>query len=91
VNSGINAITYSERDGFGFSEEAFKAGMNKGVVSAVAGMASTFTSGALGLGNLRDGNGIALNNRTFNVEGIGKLNDFTGSLVGGAVSYGMSG
>ena len=58
--------------------------------STVAAMASTFTAGALGQVNLMAPDKDALNANTFNTEGIQKLNSFTGSLAGGAVTYGLS-
>jgi hypothetical protein len=79
------------KGGLGFSNEAFASGFNSGLASSVAGMAGTFTSGALGQLNLKDGNNISLNGHTFDTAEIQKLNSFTGSLVGTGVSYAMTG
>jgi hypothetical protein len=60
------------------------------IVYAVANMASTFATGALGRANLQIWND-ALNEDTFNVGGIQKLNSLTGNLVGAGLNYAMTG
>ncbi len=57
----------------------------------LAGFAGGFVSGGLGGVNLRDGNGIKLSNKVFDVEGISAMNGFAGGLASTAVSFGMTG
>ena len=92
ANTAINSLQI--QDGrLAFNGESFTESMSSAGTwaSTVAGMASTFTAGALGQVNLMAPDKDALNTNTFNTEGIQKLNSFTGSLAGGAVTYGLSG
>ncbi|TCW60156.1 hypothetical protein, partial [Treponema sp. J25] len=52
LNSAVNAITWDKEHGFGWSADAFNAGVQGGLISAATGMTSTFTSGMLGQMNL---------------------------------------
>ncbi len=57
----------------------------------LAGFAGGFVSGGLGGVNLRDGNGIKLSDKVFDVEGISAMNGLAGGLASTAVSFGMTG
>lgn len=57
----------------------------------LAGFAGGFVSGGLGGVNLRDGDGIMLSDKVFDVEGISAMNGLAGGLASTAVSFGMTG
>lgn len=70
-------------------DSAGKAGWED--VGNLAGLAGSFVSGGLGGVNLRDGNGIKLSGKVFNVEGISAMNGLAGGLASTAVNFGMTG
>ena len=57
----------------------------------LASLAGSFVSGGLGGVNLRDGNGIKLSGKVFNVEGISAMNSLAGGLASTVVNFGMTG
>ena len=57
----------------------------------LASLAGSFVSGGLGGVNLRDGNGIKLSGKVFNVEGISAMNGLAGGLASTVVNFGMTG
>lgn len=57
----------------------------------LAGFAGGFVSGGLGGVNLRDGNGIKLSDKVFDVEGISAMNGLAGGLASTVVNFGMTG
>ncbi len=91
VTSPISALTYTSTGGFGFNEDIMRQGIEGSWISAASGMASSFTKGSLGAVNLHAGENVPLNNRTFDVEKIGQLNNLIGSLAGGGVTYALTG
>jgi len=91
LNSAVNAITWDKEHGFGWSADAFNAGVQGGLISAATGMTSTFTSGMLGQMNLFDGNKLGLSDKIFNTESIKSFNSLAGSLAGQGVNYALTG
>jgi hypothetical protein len=87
VTSAINSFEFDADGKFGFNRDAFGSSMRGGLISAVGGMASTFTSGLMGQANLGDVLGF---NKT-QIGDIGKLNTFVGGLAGQGVQYAMGG
>jgi hypothetical protein len=91
VTSALNAVTYSSGSGFGWSKEAYKAGMLGGLTSAAVGMASTFTGGSLGLIN----SGANMEKLTgfsrLNMQDVGVLNNTLGAVAGQGVNYALTG
>ena len=57
----------------------------------LASLAGSFVSGGLSGVNLRDGNGIKLSGKVFNVEGISAMNSLAGGLASTVVNFGMTG
>ena len=57
----------------------------------LASLAGSFVSGGLSSVNLRDGNGIKLSGKVFNVEGISAMNGLAGGLASTVVNFGMTG
>jgi len=96
ATSAINSLELDYDDegnitGLGFNDDAFSSGIQGGLVSAATGMASTITSGSMGLWNLNDGNGIGLSSNVFNTNAINNLNGFVGGLAGQGLNYAMTG
>ena len=90
INSAINAVQWTG-DGLGWSEDAFNAGMQGGLISAATGMTSTFTSGMMGQMNLFDGNNLALSNAVFDTGSIQRFNAMAGNLAAQGVNYALTG
>ena len=91
LNSAVNAITWDKEHGFGWSADAFNAGVQGGLISAATGMTSSLTSGVLGVINLYGRNSGALNPLLYNTKGISDLNSLIGGIAGQAVNYSLSG
>jgi len=90
ITSAINAVQWTE-DGFGWSADAFNAGMQGGLISAATGMTSTFTSGMMEQMNLFDGNNLALSNAVFDTGSIQHFNAMAGNLAAQGVNYALTG
>jgi hypothetical protein len=89
ISSAVNAITYSEKDGFGYSSEAFKTGVTSGLVSSAAAMASSFTTGALGQIDLFDGLNRPIEEHNMFAYETRKFNNLIGGLAGQGVNYAL--
>ncbi len=83
ITSSVNAIQYSDEGGFGWSQDAFDAGMSGAWMSAATGMTSAFVSGGLNLGMEGFYGEINKNGRT--------LSNLTGSLAGQGMNYALGG
>ena len=62
-----------------------------GDVGNLANLAGSFVSGGLGGVNLRDGNGVTLSDKVFNVKDISTMNGLAGGLASTVVNFGMTG
>jgi hypothetical protein len=91
IANTINAVTYNKDGGFGFSTDAFLAGMSNSGINSITATATSLTNGILGRVNLFDGIDQELNGTIFNTQGISKLNSTIGAIAGEAVSYGLTG
>jgi hypothetical protein len=90
ISSAVNAAQW-DGSGLTWNRDVFDDGFKSGLVSSAVSMAGTFTSGALGQINMKDGNSIWLNGHTFDTNSIQKLNSLTGNLVGAGLNYAMTG
>ncbi|MDR1238930.1 MAG: hypothetical protein LBK27_02340 [Treponema sp.] len=83
ITSALNGVTYSNKDGWGYSEKVFSQGMD-GLPSAVfSGMANTFTGGLMNIG---------LEGFTDVLHETGtRLSGLVGGLAGEGVKYAMGG
>jgi hypothetical protein len=83
VTSALNAVTYSSRDGFGFSRDVFIGGMKSASIGALSGMTGSFTTGMMNLGleGFYD---------SFYADGE-KLSSLAGGLTGQGVNYAFNG
>jgi hypothetical protein len=89
ISSAIGGVTYDRENGWGYSEEAFKAGMGGVWKSAVSSMTATLTTGSLnlisnGLKNERL-NGFS----SLNQKNVGILNSMLGEVAGQGIQYAM--
>jgi hypothetical protein len=91
VTSALSAVTYNSRDGFGWSTEAFSAGMRSTLVSAASSMTSTFTSGSLALINSGAGMEKLKGFSLANMKDVSSLNRTIGGLAGQGVNYALTG
>jgi hypothetical protein len=92
TTSALNSVTYNSTDGFGWSNDIFKAGMNGMLTSTLSSMVNSFTSGTLQAIN----SGMSMEklegfNNTKNKPDIMKLNSLAGSFAGQGVNYAMGG
>jgi hypothetical protein len=92
TTSALNAVTYNRTDGFGWSNDIFRAGMNGVLANTLSSMAASFTSGTLQAIN----SGMSLEklegfNNAYNKSDIMKLNSLAGALAGQGVNYAMGG
>ncbi|MCL2411301.1 MAG: hypothetical protein FWC97_06625 [Treponema sp.] len=89
TSSVISGITYSNNDGWGFSNDVFKAGISGVLQSTLTAMTSTFTTTSLTAIN----SGLDLNKligfNKLNQDDIKNLNGLIGSLAGQGVNYAL--
>jgi hypothetical protein len=90
VTSAIEGITYN-RDGWGYSTQAFSSGINGTITNVMTSMGSTFTSS--GLSAINSGTSLEklMGFNKNNISNLSKLNSFIGSLVGQGLNYAMGG
>jgi hypothetical protein len=89
TSSAIGAITYGSGNGFGWSNEVFKHGLNNIMTNTAASMASTLTTGTMQAIN----SGLSFSKLTgFSKENISdllNLNSLLGSMAGQGINYAM--
>jgi hypothetical protein len=89
TTSALNAVTYNRTDGFGWSNDIFKAGMNGMFTNTLSSMANTFTSGTLQAIN----SGMSIEKlegfNNGNKSDITRFNNLAGALAGQGVNYAM--
>ncbi len=88
ANSAVNSF-YIGENGLAFNTDGF----TKSLYSAdtISGALGAGITGGMGALNLRDGNNITLNSKTFNTNGIKALNGLAGGLVQNGVALAMGG
>ena len=88
ANSAVNSV-YIGENGLAFNTDGF----TKSLYSAdtISGALGAGITGGMGALNLRDGNNITLNSKTFNTNGIKALNGLAGGLVQNGVALAMGG
>jgi hypothetical protein len=89
VNSALSGITYSSKDGFGYSNDIFNSGIDNMWKNVITTAASTFVSTSLTANNMGLDLKKVLGFSNENKLNLGKLNDLAGSLTGEAVGYGL--
>ncbi|MCL2440983.1 MAG: M23 family metallopeptidase [Treponema sp.] len=85
ATSLMNGITYSSEDGFGFSSDIFKGGMDGTLTNMLTSMTSTFVTSGLTAINGLNTSGF----NSLNIGDLGKLNDLLGALAGQGVNYAL--
>jgi len=88
ASSAINAITWDAEHGLGWSNDAFTAGVQGGLVSAATGMTSTFTSGMLNNWNAGD---KLYGFSKLNQQDVYTLNSTIGNLASQGVNFALTG
>ena len=87
----LNSITYSSKNGFGWSNEAFNSGINGMGTGILTSMASSFTTNSLTAFNSGfDDSKLAGFNRQ-NIKDVGSFNNLAGGLAGQGVNYALGG
>ena len=85
----INSVTYDSKNGFGYSTDAFKAGMNNLFTNTLTTMTSVLTSTSLTAINSGLDMSKLIGFNKLNQSDLQKLNGLLGSLAGQGVNYAM--
>jgi len=89
ATSALSGITYNNKDGFGYSEEIFHAGIEGTLTSSLVSMAGAFTTtGLTAINSGIDSSKIAGFNN-LNQANLQKLNQLIGSLAEQGVNYAL--
>ncbi|MDR0557338.1 MAG: hypothetical protein LBG43_05650 [Treponema sp.] len=91
VTSPLNAITYNDSAGFGFSNAAYNKSMTGSLISAASGMTSAFTTGVLSHLNTGATGEKLLGFSIENESDVVKFNRTLGSAAGEGINYAFTG
>jgi hypothetical protein len=83
INSAISAVTYSDSNGWGWSNESFNAGITNSLKGSLVSATGSITSGLLNIGLDSFYNDTRSNGN--------KLHNLLGGLAGQGVNYAMGG
>ena len=89
ATSTISGITYNHKDGLGYSNDIFMAGINGTLKNSLTSMVSTFTSGTLQAVNSGFFSEKLTGFNKANMSYLSKFNNLAGALAGQGVNYAL--
>ncbi|MDR0375204.1 MAG: hypothetical protein LBH85_05715 [Treponema sp.] len=91
ATSPLNAITYSDSTGIGFSNAAYSQNMTSSLIGAAIGMTGAFTTSVLSYLNTDDMGEKLLGFSIQNESDVAKFHQTLGSVTGEGVNYTLTG